>query len=192
MSKDFELVKRAVDGDESAFTELYKGCHQKVLRVLLRMTHGNMDDAEDLVQETFIKAFQKLHLYRGTASFSTWVHRIAVNSYLMKRRSLKCEYRVMAGSIDDIGNETVKERMSNYGRRDGALESVVDYVALRKWMEDVTAERQQILTLHYVDGYTCDQLGEMFARSKSAIKAEVFRVKLHLRSMSKPVSNPQE
>ena len=81
-----ELVTRASRGDTGAFEALYRQHVGRVYGLCLRMT-GQPDSAEDLTQDTFVNAWRSLPGYEGRSSFSTWLHRIAVNAVLAKRRS---------------------------------------------------------------------------------------------------------
>src|ERR1700732_3714686 len=79
------LVVAAKNGDEQAFETLFKRHRQKILRVVLRYAHVR-EDAEDIVQQSFQKAFVYLHKFEGKSSFSTWLTRIAINESLMLLR----------------------------------------------------------------------------------------------------------
>jgi RNA polymerase sigma-70 factor, ECF subfamily len=79
------LVVAAKNGDEQAFENLFKRHRQKILRVVLRYSHVR-EDAEDIVQQSFQKAFVYLHKFEGKSSFSTWLTRIAINESLMLLR----------------------------------------------------------------------------------------------------------
>lgn len=79
------LVVAAKNGDEQAFETLFKRHRQKILRVVLRYAHV-LEDAEDIVQQSFQKAFVYLHKFEGKSSFSTWLTRIAINESLMLLR----------------------------------------------------------------------------------------------------------
>lgn len=97
MKADLELVQQVKEGDQLAFSELVKR-HQKVLlRVVLRFTR-DLDLAEDVLQDSFVKAYQKIHQFEGRSSFKSWLFRIAINTAKNKLRSLKKEQV----SIDDV------------------------------------------------------------------------------------------
>ncbi|HCJ66418.1 MAG TPA: RNA polymerase subunit sigma-24, partial [Elusimicrobia bacterium] len=85
---DEVLIKRAKNGDNSAFEELMKKYEQKIYNLALRLT-GNPDEAGDVLQETFLKAYHSLNKFKGEANFSTWLYRIALNIVLMKKRKEK-------------------------------------------------------------------------------------------------------
>src|SRR5258705_774285 len=92
---DEELVADAKSGDESAFEILVKRQERKVFRVALRYTRAR-EDAEDVVQETFQKAFVHLQKFEGKSSFSTWLTRIAINEALMSLRRRRALHEVPA------------------------------------------------------------------------------------------------
>jgi RNA polymerase sigma-70 factor (ECF subfamily) len=80
-----EIIQRATEGDPTAFECLYRSHCKRVYAVCLRMV-GNTTEAEDLTQEAFLLLFRKLHTFRGESAFSTWLHRLVVNTVLMHLR----------------------------------------------------------------------------------------------------------
>src|SRR6266513_6539989 len=84
-SDDLDLVHASKNGDIAAFEELVKRYDSKLLRIAQHVTH-NREDAQDAVQEAFLKAFQKLEQFQENSKFSTWLVRIAINQSLMKLR----------------------------------------------------------------------------------------------------------
>lgn len=83
-----ELVRRAKEGDDQAFTELVNIYSDRVYNLALRILH-RQDDAADVLQETFIKVYEKIHTFDGRSDFFTWLYRIATNASLMKLRKEK-------------------------------------------------------------------------------------------------------
>jgi RNA polymerase sigma-70 factor (ECF subfamily) len=88
MTSDDELVARALDGDQTAFTCLIQRYEEVTFRLVLRLT-GNRADAEEVLQDAMLSAFRKLRSFRRQARFSTWLYRIAVNAALMHRRAAR-------------------------------------------------------------------------------------------------------
>src|SRR6202165_2372926 len=84
-SDDLELVHACKGGDVGAFEQLVKRYDRKLMRIAQSITH-NREDSQDVVQETFLKAFQHLSQFREDSQFSTWLIRITVNQSLMKLR----------------------------------------------------------------------------------------------------------
>src|SRR5690242_248426 len=87
-TSDRELVRRAQEGDASAFATLFHNHKSKVYSVCLRLTN-NTAEAEDLTQDAFVQVFRKLSTFRGDSALSTWLYRIAVNTVLMRFRDRK-------------------------------------------------------------------------------------------------------
>jgi RNA polymerase sigma-70 factor (ECF subfamily) len=97
------LVVAAKNGDEQAFETLFKRHRQKVLRVVLRYAHAR-EDAEDIVQQSFQKAFVYLHKFEGKSSFSTWLTRIAINESLMLLRHARALREIPVDDSADQGS----------------------------------------------------------------------------------------
>lgn len=98
MASDYELVKKSMQGDNQAFDELVYLYQNKVYALAFRYM-GNEDDAYDMAQETFIKAYRSLRSFKGDSSFSTWIYRIATNVCLDEIRRRK--RRVTPLSLDE-------------------------------------------------------------------------------------------
>src|SRR5580698_9591875 len=94
---DLDLVYASNNGDVAAFEQLVKRYDRKLFRIAQSVTH-NAEDAQDVVQEAFFKAFQNLEKFREESKFSTWIIRITVNQSLMKLRS---QHATRAVSLDD-------------------------------------------------------------------------------------------
>ena len=100
-NSDYGLVREALQGNHAAFAELVRHHDRAILRLTLHLT-GSPQDAQDLCQETFLKAYRKLSSFRFESSFATWLHRIATNSclgHLRKKRTLKASPTV-SGDVD--------------------------------------------------------------------------------------------
>ena len=85
-----DLIRLAQQGDAGAFERIYRKHSRRVYALCLRMA-GDHARAEDLTQDTFLQVFRKIRTFRGEAAFSTWLHRIAINSALMRRRKKDLE-----------------------------------------------------------------------------------------------------
>jgi RNA polymerase sigma-70 factor, ECF subfamily len=97
---DDQLVRRAVDGDQSAFTELVRRHERRVFAVTMRML-GREEDALDATQDAFLTVFRKIDQFRGESAFTTWLHRIAVNAcYDILRKKARQPVLHLAGEDD--------------------------------------------------------------------------------------------
>src|ERR1700751_4096127 len=158
------LVVAAKNGDEQAFETLFKRHRQKILRVLLRYAHVR-EDAEDIVQQSFQKAFVYLHKFQGKSSFSTWLTRIAINESLMFLRRGRAageisigDTRSEAGSSRDLEirdsspnpemsylqQETVHILLSAMARLRPALRITMELKELRELSGPDTARRMGV------------------------------------------------
>src|SRR5215469_17146107 len=101
---EFELVSAAKNGDQRAFCELYRR-HSSLLKLRIRRVVRNAEDAEDVLQDTMMKAFTHLAEFRGTSAFRTWLTTIAINSSLMLLRKQKTRACTGLGLTGENGQE---------------------------------------------------------------------------------------
>src|ERR1700743_2271281 len=105
------LVAKAKAGDAQAFTDLVHQYERKIYRLAKHITQ-NDEDAEDVLQETFLKAYEHLDGFKGDSKFYTWIVRIAVNESLMKLRKRRSDKTVPLDEPVDTGEETVKREIA--------------------------------------------------------------------------------
>lgn len=156
-------VERAQRADTTAFEALYRMHVDKVYGLCLRMT-GNTAEAEDCTQEAFIQAWSKLSKFRGDSAFSTWIHRIAVNTVLGRmRKSRREQDRVQA--VTDISPAPVTTGDS------GNLED------LQQAVDGLPDGARHVFVLHAVYGYSHDETGNMLGIATGTSKAQLHRAK---------------
>lgn len=157
------LIKRAQRADARAFESLYRLHVDRVYGICLRMT-GNVSEAEDCAQEAFIQAWNKMQKFRGDSAFSTWLHRIAVNSVLGRMRKSKREQdRIMA--VTDTDTPVFATGDS------GELRDLSEAV------DRLPEGARNVFVLHAVYGYTHDETGEMLGIAAGTSKAQLHRAK---------------
>src|SRR5437899_1058733 len=105
------VVALARQGDVKAFSELLERYEHKIFRLALHITQ-NREDAEDVLQETFLKAYEHLDQFQGNSKFYTWIVRIAVNQALMKLRKRKSDRSVSLDDTIDTGEDTVSREIA--------------------------------------------------------------------------------
>src|SRR5271157_770125 len=108
------LVNQAREGDTTAFGELVRRYEAKIFRLAQHIT-GNREDAEDVLQETFLKAYEHLEQFQGNSKFYTWIVRIAVNQALMKLRRRKTDKSVSIDETIDTGEDTIVREIAAWG-----------------------------------------------------------------------------
>jgi RNA polymerase sigma-70 factor (ECF subfamily) len=154
--------------DTTAFESLYRLHVDRVYGLCLRMT-GNPSEAEDCTQEAFIQAWNKLSKFRGDSAFSTWMHRIAVNSVLGRMRKARRELDKMQ-AVTDIS--PVPETVGDSG----------NFEDLQNAVDDLPDGARHVFVLHAVYGYSHDETGNMLGIAAGTSKAQLHRAKRLLAS----------
>lgn len=165
------LVERACAGDESAFEALYRGNVGRVYGLCLRML-GEQPAAEELTQDVFVRAWEKLSLFRGDSAFSTWLHRLAVNVVLQHLRSRKRrEARVRL--TDDVTRLAGSTRPAQVGHR----------MDLERALDTLPAGARTVFVLHDIEGYKHAEIAHMTGTAVGTSKAQLHRARKLLREV---------
>lgn len=166
-----DWVRRAQAGDRKAFSELVRRHQRPVHRYLLRML-GSHDDAMELTQEAFIKAWQALPQWRPEAQFRTWLFRIANNMALDALRHRKLvEFVPLEDSFDAPGSEPDPAHQAQLTQEVRQLDA-----SLRKLMP----EHRQILLLREVEEMSYDEIGSVLALNEGTVKSRLARARAAL------------
>lgn len=171
-----ELVSRASRGDESALAEIYNQHKRRIMSLCWRMVR-NQAEAEDMVQDTFLQAFRKLHTFRGDSALSTWLHRIAVNLVLMKMR----KHSIIEVPVDDHPSEDADSGVGEFGSDDSRLEGAIDRIDLDLALEDLAPGYRLVFVLHDVEGYEHPEIAAMLGCSTGCSKSQLHKARLRLR-----------
>src|SRR5712692_5662226 len=179
--EDRELLARAQAGDMSAFEALVEQHRDKVYSLALRMTRSDADAAE-IVQDTFLSAYQHLKEFRGEAAFGSWVHRIAANHALMRLRHRS----VIQAAEQELQGPEFNERGSfaeypatDWSRR--ADEKVLDdelRVAIQQATDQLPEGHREVFLLKDVEGLSYEQIAEITGDSVPAIKSRLHLARL--------------
>jgi RNA polymerase sigma-70 factor, ECF subfamily len=169
---DHDLVARAREGDLSAFDLLVVKHQGMISRCLFRFC-PHQSDLEDLVQDTFIKAYRKLHLWKPTAPFENWLRRIAYNTgHDYFRRSKR--------TLGQESNELELERIED--RTDIQQEYQVTE-QVQQLLSELPADDRLLLTMHYLEERPLAEVAEAIGWSLSKTKVKSFRAKKKLRKL---------
>ena len=166
-----EVVRRAQQGDQSAFHELYREHVGRTYALCLRLT-GSAAEAEERTQDVFVQAWRTLASFRGESAFSSWLHRLAVNLVLMERRGARRRWMRVEAVEDPATLERGGEGPSPALRLD--LERAV--AALPKGA-------RHVFVLHDVEGYRHEEIGELLGIAVGTSKAQLFRARRLLRGL---------
>jgi len=179
---ELELVGRAAAGDEGAFRTLVERHGRMVFSLAYRIT-AERTSAEDVVQETFLRAYRALDRFDGRAAFSTWVHRIAMNASLdhVRQRRTRGEVALETegGAVAPAAPapEPGPERLAASGdlRR-----------ALHRAMQSLTDVERAAFVLRHYEGRSTAEIGERLGLQSSATRQAVFRAVRKLRQALQP------
>jgi RNA polymerase sigma-70 factor, ECF subfamily len=180
--EDAPLVKACQAGDGAAFGQLVSRYDRKLFRIALNIVH-NTEDAQDIVQDTFIKVFQNIGRFRAQSKFSTWLYRIVVNQSLMEERAKR-------------GKPVPVELSLNRDEEEGRLP--IDFSDWRPNPEEqyTESELRELLTrllqelrpalrvvfiMHDIEGQPMQEVADVLDLTLSAVKTRSLRARLHLR-----------
>ena len=167
-----ECIARARDGDDAAIRELYGRYAGRVYAVVRRLA-GDDALAEDWAQEAWVRAIRALPSFRGDAQFSTWLHRIAVNSALHGQR-----WRTRRTSNEIPLPVTV----SSEQRQDRP----VLRITIERALERLPAGMRQVLVLHDVEGFTHEEIGSVLGITPGTSKSQLFKARAKMRELLGP------
>jgi len=164
---DADEAALAAAGDTRAFEHLYN-THVARIHSLARRMIGP-DLADEVTQDVFVRAWEKLGSFRGEAAFGTWLHRLAINVILGRRKKLGIARERF------VNGEKVLGAMSN---RPKGAETAIDFEAA---METLPDGAQQVFVLHDVEGYKHDEIAGMLGISTGTSKSQLHRARMILR-----------
>lgn len=163
---DIELVQEVRNGRRQAFTELMRRYQERVYWVARRIV-GSHDDADDIVQETFVKAYLALGEFRGDSSFFTWLYRIAVNLSLNALRK-----RQVLNYLHD--SELLSRLLPSSDDPGKDLENSETESALQRAVAALPEKQKAVFVLRYFDEMTYEEIGRVLKTSVGGLKANYF------------------
>ncbi len=180
---DEGLVRRTQKGDSSAFDVLVGRYKERLYATVYHMT-SNHEDANDLVQDTFIKAYKSLQSFRGQSSFYTWVYRIAVNRTInfIKRRKNRNQY-----SLDDMDSSIqtdpdLVELMSHVTpRREVALTELQQ--KLNEALQHLSEPHRAVVAMHDIQGMTHADIARVMKCSEGTVRSRLFYARQQLQGL---------
>ena len=178
---DLLLVEKVKAGDLSAFEQLMRQYDRQIFRIALHITQ-NREDAEDIVQDTFFKAFQKMNQFQGNSKFYTWLVRIAVNESLMrlrKRRSQKRFPWTMKSRRRKVPFHATSRTGCQIQSRTTTRSELADI--LRKTIKGLPPGFRTVFALRDIDGLSTEETAQALGLSVPAVKSRLLRARLQLR-----------
>jgi RNA polymerase sigma-70 factor (ECF subfamily) len=175
-NREQNLVTQARNGDANAFAVLYEMHKPRIVAVCLRMTK-DMAEAQDLTQDAFMYVFRKFSAFRGDSAFSTWLHRVAVNTVLMHFRK-KSRRQV---SLEQPHPQDSRGLRREYGRVDEELAWCADRIALTRAIAALSPGYRMIFLLHEMQGFDHHEIAQRLHCSIGNSKSQLHKAKLRIR-----------
>jgi RNA polymerase sigma-70 factor (ECF subfamily) len=179
---DEGLVKRAQRGDLSAYDELIRRYQERIYSTLYHMT-ANHEDANDLAQEAFIKAFRALKSFKGDASFFTWLYRIAVNKAINFLKQRKQRTHLSLNDLDfnaEHDPDLVALISDKTPRREINLTELQE--RLNAAMRKLSEEHRLVVTLHDVQGLPHEQISKIMDCNVGTVRSRLFYARQQLQA----------
>jgi len=187
LGNDAALVERARANDPAAFDELVQRYKQRIYGTIYHMT-SNHEDANDLAQETFIRAYKNLHRFKGDSSFYTWIYRIAVNTTINFLNSHRRRSKNFL-SLDDV-DARVQDDPDFIERTSG--EGPASEVAANELMRQLNVALQKlspdhrlVVTLYDIQGLSHAEIAKITNSSEGTVRSRLYYARLQLQQLLK-------
>jgi RNA polymerase sigma-70 factor (ECF subfamily) len=157
----------AAKGDPQAFERLYRRHTARIHSLARRMLSGDM--ADEVTQDVFVRAWQKLGLFRGESTFGTWLHRVAINVMLAKRADLAKQRGRFTN--DELALDVAPARAASHETR-------MDFEAA---LETLPHGAKEVFVLHDIEGYKHEEIAELLGVTAGTSKSQLHRARMALR-----------
>jgi RNA polymerase sigma-70 factor, ECF subfamily len=175
------LVAQAKAGDQNAFAELVTHYERKIYRLAKNITR-NDEDAEDVLQDAFFKAYEHLDSFKGDSKFYTWIVRIAVNEALMRLRKRKTDRTVPLDEPVELGEETVAREIAVWEDNPEQRYSKEEWRhILDEAVEGLKPDFRTVFVLRDIEELSTEETAESLGISVPAVKSRLLRARLALR-----------
>lgn len=184
---DVEIVRQVQAGDVAAFDRLILKYRERVYGIIYNMT-SNREDAADLTQDAFIKAFQSIHRFGGQSSFFTWLYRIAVNSTLSHLRKARIRSFFSLERVDadePVSKEIIEALTDRTGaERDSYVRELQE--KLNDAMQKLSIKHRTVVTLFEIDGLSHQEIAEVMNCSIGTVRSRLHYAKQLLQAELQP------
>src|SRR5881275_1244479 len=181
VTEELALVRAAKAGDDSAFEELIRRYDRNVFRIAQHITQ-NREDAEDVVQDAFFKAYSNLEQFQGQSKFYTWLVRIAVNEALMKLRRRRPERTVSLDEEVKTEDDSLPREVADWSPNPEQQYSQAELrEILSRTIQGLPPGFRTVFVLRDVEGLSTEETAEALDLSITAVKSRLLRARLQLR-----------
>jgi len=179
IEEENDAVRRVLDGDADAFSPLVEAYQKNVYNLALRMT-GNPEDALDMAQEAFIRAYNSLSSFRGDSKFSVWLYRIVSNVCLDFLRARKGRAAVSLSQTGPDGEDTALEIPDERALPEAELERALTRDAVRRGLQALPDDQREILLLREIQGLSYEEIAAALSLEGGTVKSRIFRARKKL------------
>ncbi len=184
--QDYEIVKRAVLGEEKAYSQLTKRYWDSIFHKMLNMVH-NREDANDLTQEAFAKAFDKLTSYTPRFAFSTWLFKIAINNCIDHIRKKRLHLLSIDDKVEGEGSQDY-----SFSLKSNSLDPEQTFIRtqkvkqMRKVLRRLNHKYRLMIELRFFEDLSYEEISRELEIPLGTVKAQLFRAKELLSNMLEP------
>jgi RNA polymerase sigma factor RpoE len=179
-AEDLLLVNRAKKDDSAAYDDLIRRYQERIYATVYHMT-SNHEDANDITQETFVKAYRALKSFKGDSSFYTWIYRIAVNRTINFLKARKNKYHMSLDDLDfhaENDPDLVALISDKTPRRDLNLSELQE--KLNEAMQKLSETHRMVVTLHDVQGLSHDEIAKIIGCNVGTVRSRLFYARQQL------------
>lgn len=189
--EDYELVLRVQAGDKRAFNLLVEKYHRRVGRLLTRLLK-NQEDIEDVVQDTFIKAYRAIGNFRGESAFYTWIYRIAINT----AKNLLLTQKRRPSQLNDIDgeeSETFEDNaaLSNIDTPESLYLTRQVAEAVNEAMMALPEDLRDAIVMREIDGLSYEEIASAMGCPIGTVRSRIFRAREAISQRIKPLVEPK-
>lgn len=177
--KILSIIREVQSGDVNAFEDIVREYEKNVYNIALRMT-GDREDALDVSQEAFLKAYHALGNFRGESKFSVWLYRIVSNACLdfLRERKRRAEVSLSVGDDEDESAEV--EIRDDSLSPETLLERKLTREAVQRGLLSLPEDQRKILLLREIQGFSYEEIGRILSLESGTVKSRIFRARRKL------------
>jgi len=179
--KDRELVEKAKAGELRAFEELVNRYERKVYNIAYRITK-NREEAEEVLQETFLSVYKSLKRFKGKSAFSTWLYRIAVNAALMRMRKKRVETVSLDEPLISDNGDHLRREIPDWSTPEDEIEKKRLMQVISEAIDSLPDGYKTVVLLRDGEGLSNSEVAHILKTSVPSVKAKLHRARMHLRS----------
>jgi len=184
---DQKLVEKAQRGDKRAFSILVEKYHKKLTRLLSRMVR-DQSEIEDIVQDSFVKAYRAINNFRGDSAFYTWLYRIGINTAKNHLVSLGRRPKAMNEvEIEDVENFEDGDELRSIETPENTMMTKEIVVTVNDTIEGLPDELKEAISLREMDGLSYEEIAELMQCPIGTVRSRIFRAREAIAEKLKPL-----